>query len=53
MTTLAEIIGDVPCLALKGKEFPWPGSRCGWIEGTIKKKDAVFAQYVKASLTPK
>ena len=25
MTTLAEIIGDVPCLALKGisKEFPY------------------------------
>lgn len=32
--TLAEIIGDVPGISLKGisKEFPWPGARCGWTE---------------------
>lgn len=32
--TLAEIVDDVPALAMKGisKEFPWPGARCGWIE---------------------
>ena len=55
MTTLAEIIGDVPCLALKGisKEFPWPGSRCGWIEIYNKEKDAVFAQYVKSIIDAK
>ena len=50
MTTLAEIIGDVPGIALKGisKEFPWPGSRCGWIEIYNKEKDDVFAKYVKS-----
>lgn len=32
--TLAEVIGDVPGISLKGisKEFPWPGARCGWAE---------------------
>ena len=32
---LAEILGnDLPGISLKGisKEFPWPGSRCGWME---------------------
>jgi alanine-synthesizing transaminase len=31
---LSEVIGDVPGIALRGisKEYPWPGSRCGWIE---------------------
>jgi len=31
---LCDIIGDVPAISLKGvsKEFPWPGSRCGWME---------------------
>jgi aspartate/methionine/tyrosine aminotransferase len=30
---ISDVIGDVPAIALKGisKEFPWPGSRCGWI----------------------
>ncbi|SEJ68233.1 Aspartate/methionine/tyrosine aminotransferase [Cyclobacterium xiamenense] len=33
--SLAEILGnDLPGISLKGisKEFPWPGSRCGWME---------------------
>ena len=32
--TLAEIVDHVPGISLKGisKEFPWPGSRCGWAE---------------------
>ncbi|MFD2202565.1 pyridoxal phosphate-dependent aminotransferase [Shivajiella indica] len=31
---LSEVIGDLPAISLKGisKEFPWPGSRCGWME---------------------
>ena len=55
MTTLAEIIGDVPGIAMKGisKEFPWPGSRCGWIEIYNKEKDAVFAKYVKSIMDAK
>ncbi|ERM82806.1 aminotransferase [Rhodonellum psychrophilum GCM71 = DSM 17998] len=32
--SLAEVAGDLPSISLKGisKEFPWPGSRCGWME---------------------
>lgn len=42
--TLAEVIGDVPAISLKGisKEFPWPGSRCGWAEYYNREKDPEF-----------
>jgi aspartate/methionine/tyrosine aminotransferase len=42
--TLAEIIGDVPGIAMKGisKEFPWPGSRCGWLEFYNRDMDPEF-----------
>ena len=55
ITTLAEIIGDVPGIAMKGisKEFPWPGSRCGWIEIYNKDKDEIFAKYVKSIMNAK
>ena len=55
MTTLAEVIGDVPGIAMKGisKEFPWPGSRCGWIEIYNKEKDGIFAKYVKSIMDAK
>ncbi|MBB6459109.1 pyridoxal phosphate-dependent aminotransferase [Flammeovirga kamogawensis] len=41
---LAEYIDDVPGIALKGisKEFPWPGSRCGWMEYYNRKNDIQF-----------
>ena len=35
------------------KEFPWPGSRCGWIEVYNKDKDEIFAQYVKSIMNAK
>ncbi len=43
---LAEFIGDVPGIALKGisKEFPWPGSRCGWAEYYNRDKDIEFSR---------
>lgn len=55
MTTLGEIVGEVPGIALKGisKEFPWPGSRCGWIEIYNKEKDSEFAKYVKSVIDAK
>jgi len=55
MTALAEIIGDVPGIAMKGisKEFPWPGSRCGWIEIYNKDKDEIFAKYVESIMNAK
>ena len=47
---LAEIIKDVPGIALKGisKEYPWPGSRCGWAEYYNRDKDEQFNAFCKA-----
>lgn len=47
--SLAEIIGDCPWIAMKwiSKEFPWPWSRCGWLEFYNTDKDANFARFVK------
>ncbi len=44
--SLAEVIGDVPGIAMKGisKELPWPGSRCGWMEFYNRNKDSEFAR---------
>lgn len=52
---LSEVIGDVPGIALRGisKEFPWPGSRCGWIEIFNKDKHKEFARYTKSLLNAK
>ena len=52
---LSDIIGDVPAISMKGisKEFPWPGSRCGWIEAYNTDKDESFARYINAILTQK
>jgi len=42
---LAEIIGEVPGIAMKGisKELPWPGARCGWIECYNRQQDEEFS----------
>lgn len=52
---LADVIGDVPGIAMKGisKELPWPGSRCGWIEVYNADKDPVFARYIQSILNAK
>lgn len=44
--TLAEVVGDVPAISLKGisKEFPWPGARCGWAEYYNRINDVEFAR---------
>lgn len=46
---LSEVIGDVPGMALRGisKEYPWPGSRCGWIEVFNQDRFPMFATYIK------
>lgn len=48
-TPLATIIDDVPGISMQGisKDFPWPGSRCGWIESYNKKKDPLFERFIK------
>ncbi|EON75850.1 Aspartate aminotransferase [Lunatimonas lonarensis] len=44
--SLAEVIGDLPGISMKGisKEFPWPGSRCGWMEFYNKTASVEFAK---------
>jgi aspartate/methionine/tyrosine aminotransferase len=48
--SLAEVIGEVPGIAMKGisKEFPWPGSRCGWMEYYNRDKDSQFSKFCSA-----
>ncbi|HOI74134.1 MAG TPA: pyridoxal phosphate-dependent aminotransferase [Syntrophales bacterium] len=52
---LSDVIEDVPGLSMKGisKEFPWPGSRCGWIEVYNADKDEKFASYINTILHQK
>lgn len=55
MTPLAELIGEVPAIVMRGlsKEVPWPGARCGWIEIYNKDKDTAFARYIRTILDAK
>ena len=52
---LAEIVGDVCGISMRGisKEYPWPGSRCGWIEILNRGRDQFFDAYVAALLAAK
>ena len=52
---ISDVIGDVPAIAMKGisKEFPWPGSRCGWIEVYNFGRDTRFDKYVNSILSSK
>ncbi len=51
----SEWIGDVPAIAMRGvsKEYPWPGSRCGWIEVLNRGRDENFSTYVNSILAAK
>lgn len=48
--SLAEIIGDVPGISMKGisKELPWPGARCGWMEYYNRDQDEDFNRFCQA-----
>ncbi len=52
---LASVIGKVPGIAMRGisKEFPWPGSRCGWIEFYNRDSDSSFARYTQTIIAAK
>lgn len=52
---LSEVIGDVPGIALRSisKEFPWPGSRCGWMEIFNRERDENFATYIRSIIDAK
>jgi aspartate/methionine/tyrosine aminotransferase len=47
---LSEVIGKVPGIAMRGisKEFPWPGSRCGWMEFYNRDEKDEFAALCRA-----
>jgi len=51
----SEWVGDVPAIAMRGisKEYPWPGSRCGWIEVLNRGRDANFSDYVDSLFAAK
>ena len=48
-------IQDVPAISMRGisKEYPWPGSRCGWLEVLNRKRDDNFSTYVESLLAAK
>ena len=52
---LADIIGDVPGISMKGvsKEIPWPGGRCGWIEIYNADQDENFRGYINTIVVSK
>lgn len=52
---LASVIWNVPGIAMRGisKEFPWPGSRCGWIEFYNRDSDDSFARYAQTIIAAK
>lgn len=54
-TPLSDIIEDVPGISMKGisKEFPWPGSRCGWMEVYNAHKDEKFERYINTIVNQK
>lgn len=47
---LSEIIEEVPGISMKGisKEYPWPGSRCGWMEYYNRDKNPQFNAFCEA-----
>lgn len=51
----SEWVGDVPAIAMRGisKEYPWPGSRCGWIEILNRNYDENFSRYCDSLLAAK
>jgi len=51
----SEWIQDVPAIAMRGisKEYPWPGSRCGWLEVLNRKRDRNFSTYIESLLAAK
>ena len=52
---ISEIVQDVPAIALRGisKEYPWPGSRCGWIEVLNQDKNPDFKEYIQSIFNAK
>lgn len=47
---LCEFVEEVPGIAMKGisKDFPWPGSRCGWLEFYNRSSSPDFEDFCTA-----
>ena len=54
-TLLSSVAGAVPAISLKGisKEYPWPGSRCGWMEIYNADADPDFKRFVQCMFDAK
>ena len=52
---MSQWVEDVPALSMRGisKEYPWPGSRCGWLEVLNRDRDDNFHDYVESLLAAK
>ena len=52
---ISQLLGDVPAISLRGisKDFPWPGSRCGWIEMLNRNASPEFSEYCDALVKSK
>ncbi len=52
---ISDLIDGVPAISMKGisKEFPWPGSRCGWMEVYNADKDPAFARFINTIFNQK
>ncbi|MBW7997919.1 MAG: pyridoxal phosphate-dependent aminotransferase [Candidatus Glassbacteria bacterium] len=54
-TLLSSVAGGVPAISLKGisKEYPWPGSRCGWMECYNTAGSPQFKRFVQCMFDAK
>jgi aspartate/methionine/tyrosine aminotransferase len=52
---LSQVVDGVCAISLRGisKEYPWPGSRCGWIEVFNRQRDELFDEYVSSLVAAK
>jgi aspartate/methionine/tyrosine aminotransferase len=52
---ISDLIDGLPAVALRGisKDFPWPGSRCGWIEVYNADNNPIFKRYIQSIIDSK
>ncbi|NLV24209.1 MAG: pyridoxal phosphate-dependent aminotransferase [Deltaproteobacteria bacterium] len=52
---ISDLIDGIPGIAMRGisKDFPWPGSRCGWIEVYNAESNPIFKRYIQSIVDSK
>ena len=52
---ISDLIDGIPAIAMRGisKDFPWPGSRCGWIEVYNAHDNPIFKRYIQSIVDSK